>query len=383
MGKQVRVNVRSVANVKAKRTETRNGRKVIIVPSATLPDDVVMNGVKYPASEIESSYQSLNRTPAPLGHPMINGRFVSARDPEGINLGYVGAWNENVRRENGRVFLDKVIDVEVANRSEGGKALLDAIDKGNPVHTSTGLVCTLEATNGASDYKYVARNMQFDHDAILLNEEGAATPEQGVGLFVNASGETLEVINSVASDAADADVDWAGQQLVSAIQRKHNAGVWDRIKTAVLEAIGSPPEQVNNRKEEDMADNDQLANLSKQVTDLSGKIGGLGDTIAKAVGEAVTNAVKPLVEANAAMVANQKAKDDAEKTELVNTVVKANLLDEGTAKELTLNALRKLAEKAKPGRAAALNGAGFRADGSDDEFAGVDLNAGLTKTEGK
>ena len=50
---QVRVNVRSLANVKAVRKEKRNGRDVVIVPSATLPDDVVMNGIRYPAEEIE------------------------------------------------------------------------------------------------------------------------------------------------------------------------------------------------------------------------------------------------------------------------------------------------------------------------------------------
>jgi hypothetical protein len=181
---QVRVNVRTLANVKAVRKEKRNGREVVIVPSATLPDNVVMNGIMYPADEIEKGYISLNRTPAPLSHPMINGKFVSASDPEGINIGWIGAWNENVRRENGRVHLDKVIDVERANQSEGGKAVLAAIERGEPVHTSTGLLCNLEAANGDVPYKHIARNLVFDHDAILLDEEGAATPEQGVGMLV-------------------------------------------------------------------------------------------------------------------------------------------------------------------------------------------------------
>jgi hypothetical protein len=49
---QVRVNVRSLANMKAVRKEKRNGRDVVIVPSATLPDNVIMNGILYPADEI-------------------------------------------------------------------------------------------------------------------------------------------------------------------------------------------------------------------------------------------------------------------------------------------------------------------------------------------
>jgi len=77
---QVLVHVRCNA-AGAIRREKLNGRDVIIVPSATLPDGIVMNDILYPAEEIERSYKGLERTPAPLGHPTINGKFVSARDP--------------------------------------------------------------------------------------------------------------------------------------------------------------------------------------------------------------------------------------------------------------------------------------------------------------
>ncbi|RVG94239.1 hypothetical protein CN221_16230 [Sinorhizobium meliloti] len=354
--KHVRVNVRSVANTKAVRKEKRNGRDVVIVPSATLPDNIIMNGIMYPADEIEKSYVSLNRTPAPLGHPTINGKFVSARDPEGINLGYIGAWNENVRRENGRVFLDKVIDVEVANRSPGGKEVLAAIEKGEPVHTSTGLLANLEAVSNASDHKHIARNIQFDHDAILLNESGAATPEQGVGMLVNANGEQeeIEVINSSLTEEADREIDWAGTRLVEALRRRENIGIWDKVKAAIMEAVGSGRVPSTNRKEDDMPVSDeQFKSLSDEVKTLSESMAKIGDTI----GAAVANAVKPLVDAQNEMVANQKAKEEAEKAELVVKVVKANVLSESAAKELTLNALKELATKAEPGKAAALNGA--------------------------
>jgi hypothetical protein len=33
--------------------------------------------------------------------------------------------------------------------------------------------------------------MQFDHIAILLDEPGAGTPDEGVGMFVNADGQRL------------------------------------------------------------------------------------------------------------------------------------------------------------------------------------------------
>lgn len=367
MAKTVRVNIRSVANVAAVRKEKRNGRDVVIVPSATLPDDVVMNDICYPADEIAKSFAGLERTPAPLGHPMINGAYVSARDPEGINVGWVGAWNENLRRENGRVFLDKVIDVETASRTEGGKRVLEAIEAGKPIHTSTGLLAELEGANGDVPYKFIARKMEFDHDAILLDENGAATPDQGVGMMVNAKGEEIEVINSFIEDA-DREMDWAVESLARALERKSKASVMERMKTAIMEAIGlSEREPSVNRKETDMPVSDeQFKSLSDEVKTLSEalKPDALATTIGNAVAAAVTTAVKPLTEAHEAMVANQKAKDEEELTGLREKIVKANILDDEAAKELTLNAARALAKKAEPGKAAALNGA-FKSNSGD------------------
>lgn len=366
MGKQVRVNIRTVANTKAVRKEKRNGRDVIIVPSATLPDGIVMNDIMYPKEEIAKSFASLNRTPAPLGHPTINGKFVSARDPEGINIGWIGAWNENVRQEKGRVLLDKVIDVERANQTEGGKAVLAAIEKGEPVHTSTGLLCMLESANGDVPYKNIARDIEFDHDAILLDEEGAATPEQGVGMLVNSKGETeeIDVINSSITDEADRDMNWAVEHLARALERREKAGFLERMKTAILEAVGfSEREPSLHNQENDMAVSDeQFKALSEKVDTLSDAL--KPEALATAIGNSVTAALKPVLDAQAEMAANQKAKDEAETADLVAKVVKANLLDEETAKATPLNTLRKLAEKAKPGTAAALNGASPKGEGA-------------------
>jgi hypothetical protein len=358
MTRTVRVNIRSVANVRAVRKEKRNGRDVVIVPAATLPDNVIMNEIMYPADEIEASFVGLNRTPAPLGHPTINGKFVSARDPEGINIGWIGAWNENLRRENGRVFLDKVIDVETASRSEGGKAVLSAIEKGDPIHTSTGLLCNLEAANGDVAYKHVARNIEFDHDAILLDQEGAATPAQGVGMLVNSKGEQqeIEVINSALSEA-DRELDWAVDQLARALEKRERAPLLERMKTAIIEAFGgSERDPSTNHQENAMTvSKEQFDALSAEVKTLSESL--KPDSLATAIGNAVKEAVKPLTDNFEALNKAQKDKDEAELIELRTKIVKANLLDEESAKELTLNAAKALAKKAEPGKASPLNGA--------------------------
>lgn len=369
---QVRVNIRSVANTAAVKEVVRNGRTLKVVPSATLPDDVVMNGILYPAAEIEASFASLDRTPAPLGHPQVNGKFVSALDPEGINLGYVGAWNENVRREGGKVLLDKVIDVEVANRSEGGRAVLAAIEAGGPIHTSTGLLASIENTKG-DGYDRIARGIIFDHDAILLNEDGAATPEQGVGMLVN--GQQIEVINS-AIEWADRDLTWAVESTLGALERRERAGMVDAFKAFLIEAFSGLRKPQTQQEEPAMADQNALADLTAKVNSLEEKFAGI--PTAETITNAIAAALKPVTDAQAAVLANQKAKDDAEKAELVNKVVKANVLTEAVANGLTLDALRELALKATPGKAAALNAA---PGGTADPWADYDLNAHLK--EGK
>lgn len=371
MSKRVRVNVRSLANTKAVRREKRNGRDVLIVPSATLPDDVVMNDVLYPADEIEKSYLSLNRSPAPAGHPLINNQFVSAYDPEASNIFGIGAWNENARRENGRVFLDKVIDVERANQSERGRKILNAIDKGEPVHTSTGLYCNLEAVSGDADHSHVAQNIEFDHDAILIGEIGAATPEQGVGMMINASGETqqVEVINSVLEEA-ERDLEWAADLAVRAVDRMERASLIDRITSAIKAAVSGEEkrETTANKGDAGMADDKQLEELSAKVNALSESAVTKDDMAAT-----INEALKPLIDAQQEVVANQKAKDEAEHSALVNKVVAAKIdgIGEEVAKKMdavALNALLEMSQK-QNSSAAALSGGFF--SGSNT---GVDLS---------
>jgi hypothetical protein len=358
MSKQVRVNIRTAINSAGIRRERRDGRDYIIVPSATMPDGIVMNRIRYPADEIAKAFGSLENTPAPLGHPTVEGAFVSASNPEGLARGWIGAWNRNVRRENGRVFVDKVIDVMTASQLEGGKTVLNAIEKGEPIHTSTGLVAMLSSVENDADADWVASDILFDHDAILLGEEGAATPEQGVGMLVNkaigSEGKEIEVINSVLDDELERDLNWAADSALRAVERQSRAPLIERIKSAIRETILGDTSlgEVTNQEEAGM-DKAQFDELSGEVKGLKDAIGGIGTTVA----EAVANALKPVTDQLTANAAAQAAKDAAEKEKLVNKVVKAGLLDEETAKAADIAVLNVLAEKAEPGQATLINGA--------------------------
>ncbi|MBK0000299.1 hypothetical protein [Erwinia sp. S38] len=191
----MQVNVTTRVNSQSIRREVYNGRDHIVIPSYTLPANVIMNNELYPDSEIDAHYQGLEGTLAPLGHPTVNGQFVSAFSPEGINVGYAGAWNRNVKKSGNRIYVEKWVDVLKANESAGGRELIErveAIERGEnvpPIHTSVAVFrdqLPASAEQKAMGAEYVVKIHAMDHDAILLHEVGAATPEQGVGLMVNA-----------------------------------------------------------------------------------------------------------------------------------------------------------------------------------------------------
>lgn len=175
-----------------------NKEHYIIRDVVPVVDDVVMNNGLYPKDEIDKSYKSINGNLMPIGHPKVNGQFVSASMAKAINDYYGGAWAENVHKDQDKVLLDCYVDIEFARNHEKGKQLLERLDAMfngedvNPIHVSTGLILNKVYKTGKSKgrpYEWVATNMQFDHVAILLNEQGAATPNEGVGMFVNSEGE--------------------------------------------------------------------------------------------------------------------------------------------------------------------------------------------------
>lgn len=243
---RVMIQCRTAVNRDAVRRESIDGVEHIIVSSATLPDDVVMNGGLYPAEEIAKSFESLDLTLAPIEHPQINGQFISANDPRAIHDFHAGAFNMNVRREDGRVWVDKYINVAEAMKTDRGKRLLDRIDElennenPRPIHTSVGVFVLPEEldepqTNAAGDeFTWIAREMVFDHDAILLDSVGAAQPHQGVGVAVNRKGEECRVDQFIVNTVT------ASRRLPLA----PNDTTWDAAEAdkRVREAIGAEDE---------------------------------------------------------------------------------------------------------------------------------------------
>lgn len=178
-------------------------------------DDVVMNNGLYPGDEIRKSYHGLDGKPAPYNHPMIDGKYVSASMTRAANQFSVGAWIENPSHDGSKALVDLKINKVKAERSEKGQELIGRIealknsaDNAEPIHVSTGLLLNREAAEGTSKgkkYTWIARNMEWDHLAILPpGVPGAGTPEDGVGIFAT-NGEQIERITVNLEDSTVPD----------------------------------------------------------------------------------------------------------------------------------------------------------------------------------
>ncbi|HGH3375163.1 TPA: DUF2213 domain-containing protein [Kluyvera cryocrescens] len=208
------IHVKSLAiNASNISTTIINGQEHYVIRGAVpIVDDIVMNGGLYPAEEINNSYLTMERKLMPLGHPMVNGKYVSANDPQAVNDYYAGAWAQNVSKSGDKTVNDVYVNKAVAETKPDGKRLIARLDEmiagtnSEPIHLSTGLLLNKEQKTGESKgkkYSWVAHNMQFDHIAILLDEPGAGTPEEGVGMFVNADGQEANVETTSLIDAAN------------------------------------------------------------------------------------------------------------------------------------------------------------------------------------
>jgi hypothetical protein len=209
--KRKRIHLLSAVNAK---NVSKSGGTYTIREVCGATDGIVMNDVLYAGDQLESGVDTLEGKPAPAGHPKnAEGHFISALHGDALLNAYMGAVCRNARHEGGRSLVDVVINEAQAKAHPDGVKLIERLDNAisgadaEPIHVSTGLLAILVQANGESrgkKYTRIATNIEYDHLAILLHEQGAGKPEQGVGMFLNSDGQPEEIeVAEVNTDADD------------------------------------------------------------------------------------------------------------------------------------------------------------------------------------
>lgn len=195
-----RVHILSAVNASS---VSKDGNTYTIRDVVGAVDEIVMNGMLYPGDQLAAGAATLEGKPAPAGHPKNSqGQFISALNGEALASAWVGSYCRNARHEAGRTLVDVVVNEAQAKAHPDGAKLVERLDaaiagtNAEPIHVSTGLMVKAINASGESlgkKYTRIATDLQYDHLAILLNERGAGTPEDGVGMFLNSAGEAEQV----------------------------------------------------------------------------------------------------------------------------------------------------------------------------------------------
>lgn len=209
--KAKRVHILSAVNAA---NVSKSGSTYTIKDVCGAVDEIVMNGMLYGGDQLAAGVASLEGKPAPAGHPKNDaGQFISALNGDALLSSYAGAICRNARHEGGRTLFDVVVNEAQAKAHPDGAKLVERLDaaingtNADPIHVSTGLMCKAITANGESlgkKYSRIATDINYDHVAFLLHEQGAGTPADGVGMFLNSAGQPEEVesveVNSEAED---------------------------------------------------------------------------------------------------------------------------------------------------------------------------------------
>ena len=181
------------------RRERLHGRE-FIVATGTILREGVLNGSKgrlyYPADEIAADVQAWNGFPIVVYHPTKNydGQAVpvSARDPEVADVSEIGRVYRARMVGTNRLRAELWFDSDLMKSRFS--SLYARIQSGNPIELSTGLFTQDDpaprgSSFGGRPYDFIARNYRPDHLAILPDQRGACSVDDGCGVNVNAAGD--------------------------------------------------------------------------------------------------------------------------------------------------------------------------------------------------
>lgn len=181
------------------RNDQMEGKDWIVAPTQMITEGV-HNGsdgpIFYPADELAKMPAVWNYKPVVVYHPEVNGMQVSACSPDQISARKVGVlmntkWDDGTKKLGTESWLDPARIEAVDNR------VAAAIENNEMMEVSTGVYMNLERTEGewnGESYIGIARDLQPDHLALLPDQKGACSIEDGAGfLRLNSEGNDSNI----------------------------------------------------------------------------------------------------------------------------------------------------------------------------------------------
>lgn len=196
--------VTATVNTSLVRNDKMEGRDYVVVPMVMITEGVLngSNGpLLYTADELSKTPQSWNHKPVIVYHHSKDG---TACNPEILSSHKIGVimntkWDAKKKRLVAEAWLEPDRVKEVDNR------VWEAIQNKEMLELSTGLFTDNEMVEGefnGTPYIAIARNYRPDHLAVLPDQKGACSIEDGAGFirnelrsaFTEMNGEDIELL---------------------------------------------------------------------------------------------------------------------------------------------------------------------------------------------
>lgn len=164
-----------------------------MVAPLTLIVSGVLNGsdgpLYYPPEEVQRNPTVWNNVPIVVYHPNVNGQAVSAKEPSVMTAQGIGTIF-NATTKDGSLVAEAWFDIEHTERVDN--RVLVSLRANKPIEVSTGLSLDRKAVEGTTEkgvpYSFITSNYRPDHLAILPDQVGACSNDDGCGVLIgNAS----------------------------------------------------------------------------------------------------------------------------------------------------------------------------------------------------
>lgn len=165
------------------RRETMDNVAYLVCPSVLLVEGI-MNNLFYGADECEKFPESWNGRPVVVDHPELMGRPISANSPEIVERQTVGqifntCWDPICKKLRSEVWIN------IEKCEKVAPEILTKLQNNECLEISTGLFTDCDGTAGTwNNQKFdgTVSNFRPDHLALLPNDKGACSWEDGGGL---------------------------------------------------------------------------------------------------------------------------------------------------------------------------------------------------------
>ncbi len=206
------------------RKVTHNGRDYLVAPASLIVPGV-LNGSDgpgyYPPDETSRNVASWDDMPIVVYHPTKDGQPIAAQDPqhrEHVGKSTVG-FLKNTRFKD-RLLSEAWFDVAQTQNYDAQlpqwAKMMPRLTSNQPIELSTGLHVDRDETPGKCPktgraYTWVARNHRPDHLAVLPDQRGACSIQDGCGVVMNTNnaedeGQWVTLPNGVHVQVKDGEI---------------------------------------------------------------------------------------------------------------------------------------------------------------------------------